>query len=468
MNRLPSYANPRNDGQASSREVAVVAVLLAAAMLGVYHNPERVGMEIYEYSNTLEQLDAQSDTDNQVAIGTSQKRYGFAALAAIGFYLAFVRRSPRTWQPNGLVWLIAGCLGWTAATCLWTFESAVTLRELVRLAVAAMVAYGIARNYTPREGATIILVVMSASVALAIGSELSMGLLTPWQGDYRLQGGMHANMLAVHAGFMALAAQVLRGTSDRKMLYGVLVAIGVAALLLTKSRTGLAAYGLGAIILWMIQLEPRRAAGYWALGSAALACAFFALAIGGPSLQRSLTTASKLGRNVESGSLTGRLPLWSAVAGDISRRPLLGYGYEAFWTAERREQIANDVQWYPTDAHSIYFNTLLEKGLIGASLDLALVLTAGWVLLKIYRSTHDQSYALYLALIGYLLFHGLAEAGCSAARMEGTAIGVGLFLAAGWRGSQEASVPSRSAAPPIRTTEIKWRNAFVTPSQASP
>src|SRR5690606_41647108 len=60
---------------------------------------------------------------------------------------------------------------------------------------------------------------------------------------------LHDALPIFHAGFMALTAQALRVGSDRKGLYLALVAIGVAALLLTKSRTGLAAYGLGVLIL---------------------------------------------------------------------------------------------------------------------------------------------------------------------------------------------------------------------------
>ena len=39
-------------------------------------------------------------------------------------------------------------------------------------------------------------------------------------------------------------------------------------------------------------------------------------------------------------SLTGRMPIWTELMRYVDRRPLTGYGYESFWTAENIEDLS--------------------------------------------------------------------------------------------------------------------------------
>ena len=41
-------------------------------------------------------------------------------------------------------------------------------------------------------------------------------------------------------------------------------------------------------------------------------------------------------------TLTGRTGIWSAVIDSIAKRPLLGYGYQAFWLAPGRRILSRD------------------------------------------------------------------------------------------------------------------------------
>ena len=408
-----------------------MALLLAVAMVGIYHNPHKVGEDYYDFQLTTERLDRQHDTDDQVEIGTQQKKISFAALACIGVYLAFIAKPTKRWVPNELAWLVAAGLVWALLSYFWSFEKPVTLRESVRLSVGALVAYGIARNYRPNQALFLALAVCGLSVATALCSELLAGILQPWTAGYRLKGGMHANMLAVHAAFFVMAAVCLSMQSRYRMLLLFAAAGGVAVLLLTKSRSAVAAFLMGMLLIWTMRLDPRRAAMFWSKLVVAIAVLMLTVAIAGPGLARLLGGAALMGRQENIGSLTGRLPLWHTVMDDIAKRPLIGHGYEAFWTAERRESIAREVQWYPTDAHSIYVNTLVELGLIGLTLNLICAIWAQRKLVRKFRSTPEIGYIFFAALIGFALFHGITEAGCSAARISGPLIGVGVLLAAG-------------------------------------
>lgn len=75
-------------------------------------------------------------------------------------------------------------------------------------------------------------------------------------------------------------------------------------------------------------------------------------------------------------TLTGRVPLWDVTLDFIAARPLLGYGYGAFWVdgSPQVQQIYNLFQWEPPNAHNAYLELALEVGLPGAIVGTLLLL----------------------------------------------------------------------------------------------
>jgi exopolysaccharide production protein ExoQ len=67
------------------------------------------------------------------------------------------------------------------------------------------------------------------------------------------------------------------------------------------------------------------------------------------------------------GTLTGRTEIWDAVAGSIAKRPLLGYGYQAFWLGFQGEsyRIILTVTWALGQAQNGFLDVTLEMGVIG-------------------------------------------------------------------------------------------------------
>jgi exopolysaccharide production protein ExoQ len=63
-------------------------------------------------------------------------------------------------------------------------------------------------------------------------------------------------------------------------------------------------------------------------------------------------------------NLTGRLPLWGSIYSEILKKPLLGYGYEVFWVANKNRQ---DLLGWDSiqQAHNGYLEVALNTGLIG-------------------------------------------------------------------------------------------------------
>ena len=109
-----------------------------------------------------------------------------------------------------------------------------------------------------------------------------------------------------------------------------------------------------------------------------------------------------LGRKEETGeSLTGRLPLWEDLSNYISLRPVQGYGFGAFWTPRHINDIAGSQQWVISEAHSSYFDTTLQLGIVGCILMASTALSTFFYSAVTFRRTMKPE---YLFLVGGAFF----------------------------------------------------------------
>ena len=69
-------------------------------------------------------------------------------------------------------------------------------------------------------------------------------------------------------------------------------------------------------------------------------------------------------------TLTGRAEIWQAVHMYISQRPLLGWGYAAFWTPDNpaAQQLWAWIDWHAPHAHNGILEVLIEVGYIALAL----------------------------------------------------------------------------------------------------
>ena len=67
-------------------------------------------------------------------------------------------------------------------------------------------------------------------------------------------------------------------------------------------------------------------------------------------------------------SLSNRAPLWAELMQSVEQRPILGAGFEAFWSPERVEKVSFDQGWMVPHAHNTYLDQTLSLGVVGALL----------------------------------------------------------------------------------------------------
>jgi exopolysaccharide production protein ExoQ len=114
-------------------------------------------------------------------------------------------------------------------------------------------------------------------------------------------------------------------------------------------------------------------------------------------------------------TLTGRTEIWDAVAGSIAKRPLMGYGYQAFWLGFKGEsyRIILTVTWALAQAQNGFLDVMLEIGTGGLIIVLLLFAFAFRDGVScLLRSSDDaqlRAVEWYLAIVILTLIYNLDE-----------------------------------------------------------
>jgi O-antigen ligase len=114
--------------------------------------------------------------------------------------------------------------------------------------------------------------------------------------------------------------------------------------------------------------------------------------------------AGSLGRSAD---LTGRVPLWAFVIEEISKKPLFGYGLDAFFIKEREGYIMSRLNWVTDHAHNGLIDLAVELGLVGAVLGVMVFYSFGALLAK--SRLREESFVLCAATWMMVLFMNLTE-----------------------------------------------------------
>ncbi|HTZ59986.1 MAG TPA: O-antigen ligase family protein [Acidobacteriaceae bacterium] len=121
---------------------------------------------------------------------------------------------------------------------------------------------------------------------------------------------------------------------------------------------------------------------------------------------------SLLGKDV---TLTGRTGIWSAVLESIGKRPLLGYGYQAFWLGLEGEsyRVILAVSWVLAQAQNGFLDVMLEMGAAGLVIVLLIfgfALRDGFkCLLHSRNDAQLRAVEWYLAIVVLTLMYNLDE-----------------------------------------------------------
>jgi len=344
----------------SPRLVFVITVVLAAVFFVSDHDLKTA--QLVDFFQSTDQMEQTAQGGNLL------RQVAFFGLAALGVCLLVRNTAAPHWQPGLLGQVLVLYVGWCVLSIFWSDEPAMTLRRTVVLLCAFVGALGIARNLSLSELCHVAICVLLVFLGMGLTAELGLGTFQPWSNEYRFAGSVHPNTQATYMATLCLAAFALGNEGQGRMHYYLLLCLGLTVLLLTKSRTALAGTLLVLTVLWTLTAPSRLRTSVWLAGIWTAGVAAMALLLLQNDVNDKLMHLALLGRSEKAESLSGRIPLWSELMTFVQQRPLLGYGYDSFWSADHIYELSRQMQWPVRDSHSAYIETLLNVGAIGIAL----------------------------------------------------------------------------------------------------
>jgi exopolysaccharide production protein ExoQ len=110
-------------------------------------------------------------------------------------------------------------------------------------------------------------------------------------------------------------------------------------------------------------------------------------------------------------TLTGRTELWSYLLNDIGQKPMLGWGFRAFWSGQNPAvwEIQTVIGWVAASAHNGLLEMLLEVGIMGSALFLLLWARNVMLALQCINTSAKELAVTSLLLYGGILLVGITE-----------------------------------------------------------
>lgn len=284
--------------------------------------------------------------------------YGVILLLALARWQAVIKAIGRV---PFLVLLLMLC----AATTMWSIEPSITLRRAVAILFTTLFGIVMASHYSWRDmlrllGLTwAILAVISLFTSILLPgfgtmTEVHVGA---WRGMWWEKNSLGGHM--GRAGF--LFAVLIFADRPYRKAWGAAFVLACFLVLMSTSKTAALGLALGIGVLGMGLIIQRGT-------RIALVSIWFAATIGG-AMVMSLVLAPEFvfGLFGREPTLTGRTDIWGALAYIISERPLLGYGYGAFWGPHSAPAywVWVAVEWAAPTAHNGWLEIWLGVGLVG-------------------------------------------------------------------------------------------------------
>ena len=306
--------------------------------------------------------------------------------------------------------LIVAFLLFSGLSTLWSINPSVSAQKFLVLSFFGLAAYGTARQMNIRELALVFTLICVTYIAVGVLAEIALGNFTPYKKDYRFVGTCHPNSLAVYGTFSCLVALVYFNKFKELNHWLVLLFIlGIVTLVMTRSRTTLAAFAFGAVAAWFLTFKPNNRV--FAISASVLFFVFVCvtLVLARSNIKAAAAEKLAMGRTKDVSSLTGRLPLWELLLESVEEKPLIGHGYLAFWDKDRIEFLSDQLKWEVPHGHNMYIDVLLDGGIVGLAIYAMIFFVA--IMVAGYRSVmfNDRDATLVFGFLTFAIVHGFAE-----------------------------------------------------------
>ncbi len=297
----------------------------------------------------------------------------------------------------------------------WSVYAASTIYHILVLAISTALAIFIGAYFSPKQWRVLLFwfsaVTVIASVILLVffpnAAIMAKPHLGSWRGIY-----WHKNFTG---SYMALANIIflnwaLKTLTSKKIVIAACAALYILSLIITGfslSAAGLmtlvALNGIQLILFFWLKIRKRLAPKHYYIiigASLAIALAMFANA---DSVFRLFNRAP---------NLTGRIPLWEhLIETAVSKSPVIGHGFGAIWAMEDfRKSVTANQGWIfeIKNGHSGFMDTLLNLGIVGLVLLLAVFISAIKKSASYFSKSGNIEDSLPLLIILYVFLANLS------------------------------------------------------------
>lgn len=314
--------------------------------------------------NTLRSIDLVSgDPVQRVFLGI--------AYFGVSLLMLHLKQVPTIVKRGGLLWAL---VGWALISYFWSAAPQLTLRRGFSLLLSTLYSLLLVSRYSYYEvlrtlgAALAVIVITSLCVAWIFPQWGVMGSPHPgaWQGVlYHKNALGRTCVLALLVFWMLYRGQ--RG--GVRCFWGALMLMALVALIGSRSATSwITALILAIIGLWLQSVVKLPRLLQPAAATLAMTLIFLTLVLLLGQLEKVL---GFFGKDL---TLTGRIPLWETLIPIALEKPLVGYGYGAFWQGAMGPSAPVWVSFsWAQHAHNGYIDLWLETGLIGLLLGLFLL-----------------------------------------------------------------------------------------------
>jgi O-antigen ligase len=291
-------------------------------------------------------------------------------------------------------------LAWATVSPLWGDDPLTTGKKVVGMVFLALAALAMARQSDGPGILWFAIFSLGSFAATGILAEIVVGTFHPLEPGYRFAGLVHPNAMGSDCAILGIASWAYaRHRPERRWLYYLLAAVAFGLLVATRSRTALLA-GLAGFAVCSALLAGPRARLLMTLAGIVLATIGAAL---GRDLQELVTDSLAMGRTdtgaADIGSFTGRSEIWAQLWDYVQQRPMLGYGYNSFWTPERLMDVALRQGFASPSAHSGLLEITLSLGVVGGVLLLVVLALAVFRALREWQRERRIEYAFMVAAL---------------------------------------------------------------------
>lgn len=321
-------------------------------------------------------LDMEQDAyEAQVETGNVVRQVALLSLGSFAIVELFRRKRGRL-KVNGLLgWSTLLYVSMALASPAWAEDPSLAIRRAGVLLVLFLGALATTARFSLIRIAALAVCVCGFTLFISLVVELASGTFGPFDETWRFSGVLHPVTQGWNCGLLVIASLALAGGVPRSRWR--LICLALAAFLflgLTRSRMPLVSTVLAAGVLGAFTSLGTRKLTF-AVAYVLIACAsflWFVLFILGGNFGRTAGMVGAMGRGDEAtstlGTFTGRQELWDQELSYAAKRPILGYGYNAFLDPSNVASLSKVTGWVPTSAHSGFIGALLGLGIVGAGI----------------------------------------------------------------------------------------------------